>query len=211
MKIPLARLAVFSFVFLSAVESRGAVGTVAAANPNSSGLIWGGGTLGIVDSLRVTIGYTNTPLTTIFGQFTFHTNDVGRVFSIDQSNDPGFLPFLARATNGTLDRLTVNFFEGGTGIGMSPLETEFFISFSNGNNGIDLRGFQIQRIDLVLNGLSFVSPGSNPAGDGNWTDSTWNISVLFIGVVPEASAAAILGCGILVMFFRTRSKRARTT
>jgi hypothetical protein len=208
MKNTLALSAVLGFAFLSAIESRAAVGTVATAD-----LSWGGGAHAILSPyLQLTVGYnvpTNSPITTLFGQYTFHTNDVGSVFSIDQSN-PGFLPFLARATNGTLDSLTLNFYPSGSLQGKQLPETSFFTSFPyGGNNGIDLGGFQIQRIDLSLNALNFVTPGSNPNGDGNWTDYNWNITLSFIGVVPEPSAAAILGCGMLVMLFRKRSKRSR--
>src|SRR5262249_45972572 len=64
-------------------------------------------------------------------------------------------------------------------------EPFFFTGFPYGGNGIDLGGFQVQRIDLTLNSLVFNSPGSNPRGDGNWTDFNINATLSFIGIVPQ--------------------------
>ncbi len=207
MRNTLALIAVALFTCLSVFESPAAVGTVATANLSS-----GGGIHAIINQdLRVNLRYTGptnaTPTNTIFGQFTFHTNDVGSTFSIDAFSDPGFLPFLLRATNGILNTVAESFFVGGNLSGAEVPETSFFTTFPyGGNNGIDLGGFQIQRIDLTLNSLTFASPGSNPVGDGIWTDYSWNITLSFIGVVPEPSTAAILGCGLLVLVFRRRQK-----
>jgi PEP-CTERM motif len=206
MKNTLALLTVALLSCLAVVESHAAVGTVATANISS-----GGGIHAIISQdLRITLGYTG-PTNTIFGQFTFHTSDVGSTFSIDQSSDPGFLPFLARATNGTLNTLSEISYAGGSLTGKDVPETSFFTSFPyGGNNGIDLGGFQIQRIDLTLNSLNFASPGSNPNGDGIWTDYSWNATVSFIGIlpVPEPGSAAILSTGLLVLLWRKHVKKS---
>jgi hypothetical protein len=206
MKNILALFALASVACLSVSESRAAVGTVATANLSS-----GGGIHAIINQdLRITLGYTG-PTNTIFGQFTFHTSDVGSTFSIDQSSDPGFISFLARATNGTPNTLAETFYVGGNQSGKEVTEPIFYTGFPyGGNNGLDLGGFQIQRIDLTLNSLAFSSPGSNPNGDGIWTDYGWSATVSFIGIipVPEPNAGAILGSGLLLMLFRRRFKAA---
>jgi hypothetical protein len=76
----------------------------------------------------------------------------------------------------------------------------------------DLAGAQIDRITLMFpNPLS--SPGSDPNGDGNWTDFIFRPTLSVYGVrpVPEPSTAALLLCGLIAMAFvaRTRHFAAR--
>src|SRR5690349_8677432 len=125
MRNTFALIALTLTVLLSGFETRAQLGTIATAQLNG-----GGGIHAILDpNLRLTIGYnvpTNTPMTTIFGQFTFHTNNVGTVFSIDQFSDPGFIDFVSRATNGILNSLTESFYAGGSFQGRQLPETSFF-------------------------------------------------------------------------------------
>jgi hypothetical protein len=198
MKNTFTLIALTLTVLLSAFESRAQLGTVATAQFSRTG----GFGVTADHSLRLALGYVPTNTTSIFTQFTFHTNDVGGVFSVSQSSDPGFIGFLSGATNGILDFVRYNYAIGsGTGAynesgGLS--ETSFFTSFPHGGNGIDLSGFQVQRIDLTLNSLAF---NPNPGG---FTDFSFNVTLSFIGVVPEPSAAAILGAGLLALLFRKR-------
>jgi len=199
-------MAVALLAFVTGFQSRANVGTIATAD--SSG---GGGIPAIINQdFRITLGYSG-PSNTIFGQFTFHTSDVGSTFSIDQSSDPGFSSFLVQATNGILNTVSETFYAGGNeSQGRDVSEPFFYTGFPyGGNNGTDLGGFQIQRIDLTLNSLGFSSPGRNLSGDGNWTDYSWGATISFVGVTPspEPGSSAILVAGLLVMLFRNRAKR----
>jgi hypothetical protein len=184
MKNPSALIALTFTVLLSGFESHAQLGTIATAHR----YLTSGFRAITDDSFHVTFGYAPTNTTSVFTQFTFHTNDVGSVFSIDQFSDPGFLGFLSRATNGIADNVLGNYTigSGETFViyGAGGSETTFFTSFPYGRNGWDLVGFQIERIDLTLNSLEFNSPGSNPFGDGNWTDFGFDFTLSFIGVVP---------------------------
>src|SRR6267142_3555401 len=202
MKNTFAVIALTLSVLLSGFQSRAQLGTIATAHFS----LTNGFRATTEHSLQLAFGYVGfvpTNMASIFTQFTFHTNDVGSVFSINQSSDPGFIGFLSRATNGIAENVSYSFTIGSvTGLHAiysgGSSETSFFTSFPYGRNGFDLIGFQVQRIDLTLNSLVFNSPGSNPNGDGNWTDFNINGTLSFIGIVPEPSAAAILGTGLFL-------------
>src|SRR4051812_20244880 len=171
-------------------------GVIATAN-----LTGGGGSSVVANSAQIFVssgGPTNGGNATIFDSFFFTTNQVGQVFSLDQSVDPSFNLFISRLTNGTNDLLTIVSKVSGGGIaGANTLESTFLTTPPAGGNGIDLAGFSIQRIDLSLNQLNISSPGSNPNHNGIWTDYSIQATLSFIGSpVPEPSCPALIITGL---------------
>jgi hypothetical protein len=132
--------------------------------------------------------------------------DVGQTIYRDAA-DPQFAAFVANLTNG-ID----NFCVFSTAGSSSASNESGIFGGVLGGNGIDLAGFQIDKVGLRVDSLAIVSPGSNPNGDGQWTDTSGQISFLFAGVraVPEPSTYAMalagLACGGYSMF--RRRKRA---
>ncbi len=184
MKITFALVALSVTVLLSAFESQAQLGTIATAHY----FLTNGFHATTDPSMQVAFGYAPTN-TTIFTELTLHTNDVGSVFSINQFSDTNFIGFLSGVTNGiddnVMESLAIGSVTGTQAIYRGPrLERSFFTSFPHGGNGFDLSGFQVQSIDLTVNSLVINSPGSNPVGDGNWTDFSIDVTLSFVGVVP---------------------------
>jgi PEP-CTERM motif len=73
-------------------------------------------------------------------------------------------------------------------------------------NGIDLQGFQIGSIGLHVDSLTISSPGSNPNGDGIWTDVFFEGTVT-VYAVPEPSSLGLLGIFLGCVISRRIVKR----
>ena len=56
-----------------------------------------------------------------------------------------------------------------------------FLGASVGPNGIDLQGYVIDRIGFRLDSLTLSTPGTDPNGNGQWTDFALSGAVLFEG------------------------------
>jgi len=125
---------------------------------------WTGGLLGVATSLspRLEIRDPNAPspvaLATIFAWLDLDAGDSGRVFSADQTSDADWQRFSHYLTDGAPNQLRIALrFSSGSGIGSQFTGPEF-------------PGLIVTRADLRLGTLTIVSPGSNPNGDGQWTD-----------------------------------------
>jgi hypothetical protein len=78
-------------------------------------------------------------------------------------------------------------------------ESRFFDFLPPGNNGVDLGGFAIDYYSLVFNTLNFASPGSNPNGDGNWTDYSYSAIFSVYGEpIPEPSYCYLTIAGVVI-------------
>ena len=113
-------------------------------------------------------------------------------------------------TNGVDDVFAHNlnsFLAGGTSAGRP--ESLFFAGSPSAQNGIDFAGSSIEKIELhVLNRMA--SPGSNPNGDGNWTDYNFDVRLDVVGVsaVPEPSSIVMMLVGLVVVSLaRIRGRR----
>jgi Immunoglobulin I-set domain/Immunoglobulin domain len=93
----------------------------------------------------------------IFDDLLFTTNDVGRLFTITQLEDPDFSSLAAALRNGSSD--AVGYYLWGSGA--ATTEQNFF-SLPPGQ--IDFQGFPIDNISLYVERLSITHP------DGGWTD-----------------------------------------
>lgn len=134
--------------------------------------------------------------------FIFSEDDVGSTIWIGPEN-PYFAASIAELTNGAqgyFDRVHGVMIDGtpNRGGGYEGTEDVFF-GDQAGSNGFDLSGYVITRIGLQLTAVTIDSPGSDPNGDGNWTDVSGTGNWLFevdgtppaltlpAGVVEEAT------------------------
>ena len=98
----------------------------------------------------------------------------------------GFDDFVAKVIDGIDDGVALFFADFGfpASSGYGGYESYFF-------GGGDLSGFVIHRIGFRVDALSLVSPGSDPNGDGLWTDAALQGTVLFEGTIvrsPQSTA-----------------------
>ncbi|MBC8096064.1 MAG: PEP-CTERM sorting domain-containing protein [Akkermansiaceae bacterium] len=158
-----------------------------------------------ITSLNMQLGYVTdivnfTVGATLFDQFTLTPSDVGKTFSLTAQSDPEFGAFVQRLTNGRNDMIAFADSFGGLS---GQNESLFFSQRIAGSNGIDLRGFQIGSIALRVDSLTIASPGSNPNGDGNWTDVFFE-GTITVHAVPEPSSGALIGVAGLLLLNQKR-------
>jgi hypothetical protein len=157
------------------------------------------GTVGrpsIITSLSVYFGSGENTNAVLFSQFTLTPADVGRTFILDASNDPDFAAVKMSLENGIPNAVV---FGDGLGFTMLTSEANFFNPLPVGSNGFDFQGFSIGSIALTVDSLTFTSPGTNPNGNGNWTDIHFR-GTIGVYAVPEPSGLTLLG--IAGLFFR---------
>jgi hypothetical protein len=143
----------------------------------------------------------------IFDSYTFTPSEAGHVFTVTQANDSNFDPLAALLTDGVDEDVGYAFrINGGPGVQLNAPESVFFGNMPNNNpNGFGLKGFKIDSISLVFNQLSLDSPGSNPNGDGIWTDFSFNAELsINYEPVPEPALPSLIVVGLLfgVLFRR---------
>jgi hypothetical protein len=144
----------------------------------------------------------------LFDNIHFGNQNVGDIYAVSSdSQDPNFsltVNFLENGTNG--------FFEAGldssTGIGglTSISEAQLF----PGLNGETLpqAGYQIQSFSFQIDSLSIQSPGSNPNGDGIWTDMSGQVSLMIYATqVPKPATMSLFGIGSLLAICTLRTGR----
>ena len=121
----------------------------------------------------------------VLSEHGFVPAEVGQSFPMANGDLAGVI---ANLTNGNNDNLWP---------GME-FRTYFFSEstwFSDvaGGNGTDLAGFRIDSITATLNSLSLNSPGSDPQGDGNWTDVTYNYTLRIYGAKAYGISGFVSG------------------
>lgn len=150
--------------------------------------------------LTLTIGSTsdrypaNAP---IFDGLKVTPADVGRTFTVNASTDNDFNQFASFLTDGKPDGMLMK-----TGLGSSGTSGGSLGVSGNFGDKPDLAGHKIDSISLRINSFTLDSSGTNPNGDGIWTDESFNATLIVEGEplqpaatsVPEPSTAV----GILV-------------
>lgn len=84
---------------------------------------------------------------------------------------------LSNNINESIRRFT-KFPAGGTGGNFSPEATLFQ---GRPGNGLDFSGYTVTGITFHVDSILVVSPGSDPNGDGNWTDYYLRGSLIVFG------------------------------
>lgn len=111
------------------------------------------------------------PATLLFENRRFATNDVGRLFLADSVTDPHFAAFANRLTNGVGEFIHHNAFGQ---VDTAVMEAVLFALASEP----DLRGYPIHTVGLRFDQIIVRTPGSNPNGDGLWTDFSYSAVLL---------------------------------
>jgi hypothetical protein len=140
--------------------------------------IRGGGTRAILESIQVTISICNGgPKCRDAKVLSFEVipSDSGKTLIATPENNADFTDFVALITDGVDGFVWIRV--GGGGIGRP--ESSFF-GTQTGPNGIDLEGSNINLIGLFVNYATLDIPGSDPKGDGLWSDYELESSLMFL-------------------------------
>jgi hypothetical protein len=140
--------------------------------------------------------------TSLFDDIILTLGDVGRTFMASTDGYSDLDGFAERLTNGVDELFGVGSkirvgLGGGSGISFWS-ESEFFASFLP-PGAVDFSGHLIDEVTLTLDALTLDTPGSDPNGDGLWTDITAEITVT---VIPEPGTLLLLGLGGLALMRR---------
>jgi hypothetical protein len=88
------------------------------------------------------------------------------------------------------------------------LESHWLYNDPSGSSGVDLNGFEIDQFVLTISNFQLISPGSDPNGDGIWSEYSLDWSVNIHGaVIPIPPALWLFGSGLLGLFGITSHKK----
>ena len=123
-------------------------------------------------------------------EIVFTLADVGTTIVVN--NDGSIDDLVAFMTDGINESFDIRFGVGSLGGGNMPTEMSAF------GTAPDFAGFNITGVGLVINSVTLDSPGSDPNGDGIWTDLTHDLVFEVYGNVVPIPAAALLFPSALV-------------
>jgi len=159
-----------------------------------------GGIALVYTGLDVEFSVGNSPL--LF-DMDIEPNDAGQAFVATAANNPNFNQVCNWLTNGTDDPFRIASWTIPGGAGTSTYPPESLVFADTTLNGIDLEGSVIESITFSIEEFTLDSPGSNPNGNGIWTDHNYYLTVTVEGV-PEPASLAILALGGLALLPRRR-------
>jgi hypothetical protein len=154
------------------------------------------GSIGVADSLAIGFWLSLTPIAaaesagesaaanvTVVDVRVGNADD-GTTKTINASNNPDFQQAVAILTNGTDDYAV-----GSVSLALGPRpppsmgwrESASINGGLLGNYNPDLQGAEITSVALVLRQVQITSPGSDPNGDGNWTEYTLDARLVIMG------------------------------
>ena len=197
MKKLLMFLCMFALVFSSA----GHVGATLLGSADFTGA--GGGRL-VWSGWDVVVGYAHLmdpPHHPIFDGLSVTTASIGTEYFVTSTGptaDPEFNDFVTMLTNGVDDHLLLEFTPTG-GVGPTYLGGDESLRFFGGSGGPDFQGSTVDKLGLLVNNLTFNTPGENPNGDGIWTDYSIDVTLNVYGssAVPEPATMLLLGTGLV--------------
>jgi len=142
------------------------------------------------------------PQVRLFGDQLLSPTSLGTSFFADASSDGAeFERAAEHLTDGVESWVLLGFTSQYLSAQGAVDETQLFSNDPLGTGGVDLAGFRIDRIGYRLDQLLIESPGSDPNGDGNWTDMTVRATLLVEGeAVPEPGAAALAAIGVMSLW-----------
>jgi hypothetical protein len=167
-------------------------------------LISGAGTPRVINKIELSWRTDGFPNFEAMNFGTLVSADIGRTISLSSSTTAGFDFFRSLLTNGNDDNLKVyTEYEDGSGGGISWPESGWFQHKFVNSSYPDFHGYDITRIELTINNLVFLSPGSNRNGDGIWTDLSWDYTFTVYGV-PEPATLLLFGLGVVIAVRKRR-------
>jgi len=168
---------VWRSLVLAAVAALDSGGCRESTDPSVSPILsnvqvkYAGGSAEIFTSLRFSLSMAGsgpdtgaTPRYAVFETTAIRDGDEGTVLVARPDNDPDFTHLAALLSDGIDEQVTT-----GTGVGSSaPRESLFFAGKSV--TGPDFAGYIVDSIEFRIDSVSITTPGSNPNGNGFWTD-----------------------------------------
>ena len=132
-------------------------------------------------------------------------DDIGTVRVANSATDPDFDAVVALLTNGVNDLVTRSIvLQPGNLGGTGGTPETFYFGAGPGTNGIDLEGFNIESLSVRIDDFLLDSPGSDPNGNGIWTDYLLALTLIIHGSldtpvnVPTLSAISLLAFLLLL-------------
>ena len=121
-------------------------------------------------------------------------SDIGVTKTIPLTSD--FDAFLSMLTNGidesNLSHHALNYGHGGN--------ESFFITKFVESYGTDFYGYEITGFTMTLNDGFLISPGTDPNGDGNWTDYYFDVTYEMYGEpIPEPTTLSLIFLGAIML------------
>jgi hypothetical protein len=171
----------------------------------------------IADQVRFTIELgpeaSAPPLITVFDVVVGSAN-AGQTFSL--SSGPVFeaaVSYLTNGVNGTVGHFYSFDINDPGGNGAAVNESLFFFGDPTGSGRVDFAGFEITSLELRIDEIIFSSPGTNPSGDGLWTDFNIRSTLTVNGqpaAVPEPATLCLMGLGLAGIYARRRTRAGRS-
>ena len=165
-----------------------------------------GGSRIISDQVKIIVSFgdiLDEDFASLFEDFSLTAADIGKTFTATESSDADFSKAAGFLTNGINNEVGVERSFNGAGGGGGI--TESYALF--GGSGIDFAGMSIKSIDMHIDNLLITSPGSDPNGDGIWTDVEYGVTVT-VNAVPLPSSLFIFTSGLLGLIGFARKKAA---
>jgi hypothetical protein len=134
------------------------------------------------DSMNLSLSVGSSPLEqTIFDVRVTNTDESSR-FTVSGASNPDFAAVAAVLTNGSDDqmRMGVSVVGGDNGY-LTTNESTWLNGGLTGDYDPDLMGAEITSIIVHLDLIEIDSPGSDPNGNGQWTDFQLRILVVTLG------------------------------
>lgn len=146
----------------------------------------------------------------LFEELVVVQGDADRVVAADITTDPDFGAIASLLTNGnTNDEVFVETREfhasdSGSSSG-APWTEDYWAQLPNSTGHADFSGYSIARIDMVVELVSWVSPGRDLNRDGDWTDYVIDTRLDFYGtLIPEPTTATLLILAVISTAKRRR-------
>jgi len=118
-----------------------------------------------------------------FEDYLFQRGDIGDSLTVDSSNCAAWDSLTARLTNGVSNAMILRYRMSPDGSLTSTArgEDSFFEGGLDGSLDPDFVGYQLTRLVYHFEHFRLTSPGSNPNGDGLWTDLEMRIRLCVYG------------------------------
>lgn len=122
-------------------------------------------------------------------------SDVGNPFKVTPGNTANFSQIETLLTNGANDLITFGI-SGNRGLSSSVgrFESSFTL-----NDAVDFKGFDLRSLTVTVDSLEVASPGTNPNGDGIWSDFSAAYS-LKVSAKPVPEPSTTLGTLVAIGF-----------
>lgn len=164
---------------------------------HNPGFLWGSNTMPVT-AIRVRVAFGSLASFTdgldLFETSAFTQGDDGLVLVADSASDPDFDQIATQLTNGAInDKVFVETRLIGLAASAASQNELFWANRPGSSAPADFSGYTLDRIEMAVELVSWVSPGRDSNNDGVWTDYEIDTRLDFYGTpIPEPALAAML-------------------